>query len=289
MLPYPRIPRRKLTHSSQTSRLKYHAPSEAHPHPSHAIITLLATLLKGEALSNHPPRTHLPPSTPLQMFTLLAILLCVLAHLSLIPTMPTPPSAHLQQPTSLLSSSAPITPPTPFLPPNPYPTFNLLHQHLTSTYPTPLLPPSGPRDIHLTPRIVSLLVHPTLEASLHLLNTDLETARFLLRNMRAPPEYEGMLLEGVIARVQGDYEGARGWYRAVAGGGEVFGRVWGEGGLEGVMGFLEKVEGLREGGEGDVEALEWVCGREIEGVIEWCKEKYGDGKRDVLDRPKYGG
>ena len=171
-----------------------------------------------------------------------------------------------------------IPPPTPFFPPSPYPTFTQLYQHHTSTYPAPLLPPTESRDINLTPRIVQLLLHPTLETALHIWNTDLQSAEFVIRDLRSAPEYEGMMLRAIIARVGGDYDEARGWYRSVEGS-EVFQEVWGTRGVERVMALLEGVERLRRDGTGDRRDLERESGKEIDAVVEYCVRKFGTQRR----------
>ena len=63
----------------------------------------------------------------------------------------------------------------------------------------------------LTPLISSLQLHPSIEALLHLLNSDLASAHFLCRHMQAPPAVEGMLLHAMLHRVEGDYDNARAW------------------------------------------------------------------------------
>ena len=99
--------------------------------------------------------------------------------------------------------------------------------------------------------------------------------------MQAAPAYEGMLLHGILHRVEGDYENARAWYGDVAAS-EIFGRVWpGLGGKEDALGFIDGVEGLRKRREGDKQALEEESAREVKAVVEFCREKFGSGR--VLD------
>ncbi|KAL8725506.1 MAG: hypothetical protein Q9181_006400 [Wetmoreana brouardii] len=162
--------------------------------------------------------------------------------------------------------------------PNPqYPTFSALYTHLLTTFPAPLLPPGKSHCPDLTAAISSLSVHPTLETALHVLNADLPSAHFLVRHMQAPPAYEGMFLHGILHRVEGDYDNARAWYSNVSDS-EVFNHVWREGGKEGAMRFLDAVEGLRKRGEGDQGELEGVSRREVERVVEWCKQRFGEGR-----------
>ncbi|KAL8687989.1 MAG: hypothetical protein Q9218_005983 [Villophora microphyllina] len=160
-----------------------------------------------------------------------------------------------------------------------FPTFSSLYTHLL-TSPAPLLPPGKAKFPALTSSISALSLHPTLETALHILNTDLPSAHFLVRHMQSPPAYEGMFLHGILHRVEGDYDNARAWYDNIADS-EVFEHVWGEAGdKEGAQDFIGRVEGLRKRGEGDKEALENESRREIEKVVEWCKAKFGEGKME---------
>ncbi|KAI9823699.1 MAG: hypothetical protein M1819_001143 [Sarea resinae] len=110
-------------------------------------------------------------------------------------------------------------------PPTTLPTFSTLHTYLL-TFPAPLAPPPPhPHCLALTSRISSLALHPALEAALHILNADLASAHFLVRHMQGPPAFEGMLLHGILHRVEGDFANARAWYRDVCGS-EVYGVVW---------------------------------------------------------------
>ncbi|OAL55597.1 hypothetical protein IQ07DRAFT_618060 [Pyrenochaeta sp. DS3sAY3a] len=88
-----------------------------------------------------------------------------------------------------------------------------LHTFSSSLLPSTTLshPPSHPTSAPLTPLISALLLHPTLEAALHILNADLPSAHFLLRHMQAPPAVEGMLLHAILHRVEGDFGNARAW------------------------------------------------------------------------------
>jgi hypothetical protein len=166
---------------------------------------------------------------------------------------------------------------------NPHQTFETIYASLL-THPAPLLPPARPRTPSLTATISSLSLHPTLEAALHILNADLPSAHFLVRHMQAAPAHEGMYLHGILHRIEGDYDNARAWYGDVAES-DVFRRVWGEkeGGKEGALGFVGRVEALRKAkgkGEGkgvreEREGLERESGREIGGVVEWCVGRFG--------------
>jgi hypothetical protein len=126
-------------------------------------------------------------------------------------------------------------------------------------------PPSAPSQ-SLTHVISSLFLHPSIEAALHLLNDDLLSAHFLVRHMQATPQYESMMLHGILHRIEGDYENARAWYRDVKDS-EVFHVVWGESGLDKAMDFVRRIEILRkETKHQDIS------------VIEFCEEKFGTQK-----------
>ncbi|KAI7282088.1 hypothetical protein KC345_g3719 [Hortaea werneckii] len=189
------------------------------------------------------------------------------------------------------------------------PTFPSLLSHLLTTYSAPVLPSPSPypHNPSLNHPITTLSLHPTLEALLHILNSDLASAHFLVRKMQAPPAYEGMMIHAVLHRVEGDYRNAEAWYRDVfhgeeqeCGGRGCLERCWGGGreGLERCLGFVRRVEGLRKknapigkgngGGEGsgkggydessELEDLERESRREIEALVGWCVERFGTGK-----------
>ena len=162
-----------------------------------------------------------------------------------------------------------------------YPTFSALYTHIL-TFPPPLTPPAKPTSTNLTAQISNLSLHPTLEAALHILNNDLPSAHFLVRHMQAPPAYEGMFLHGILHRIEGDYDNARAWYHNVADAqSEVFKEVWGEEEEEEARAFIGRVEGFVKRGEGDREALQEESLREIKGVVEFCRSKFGE--KEVLD------
>jgi len=161
-----------------------------------------------------------------------------------------------------------------------YSTFPVLYTHLLSL-PPPLIPPSHPPNPTLTTAIAALSLHPTLEAACHILNSDLPSAHFLVRHMQAPPALEGMFLHGILHRVEGDYDNARAWYGNVKDS-DVFRDVWS--GEEEARKFIGCVEGLRKRGEGNREALGKESLREIRGVVEWCRRKFGEGEvRDARE------
>jgi hypothetical protein len=148
------------------------------------------------------------------------------------------------------------------------------------TFPSPLLPPGHSYHANLTAQIAGLQLHPTLEAALHILNHDLPSAHFLVRHMQSTPAVEGMLLHGILHRIEGDYDNARAWYSDVAGdagGVKLLRRAW-QGGKEEVLRFVDRVEGLKKRREGDEKVLGETSGKEIMAVLEWCEEKFGTGK-----------
>ncbi|KAI7161789.1 hypothetical protein KC349_g2495 [Hortaea werneckii] len=192
-------------------------------------------------------------------------------------------------------------------------TFPTLLTHLLTTYSAPVLPSPSPypHNPSLNHPITTLSLHPTLEALLHILNSDLASAHFLVRKMQAPPAYEGMMIHAVLHRVEGDYRNAEAWYSDVfhgegqeRGGRGCLERCWGSGreGLERCLGFVRRVEGLRKkktvpvGKKGDgvregsgvgegyeeqqtgLEDLERESRREIEALVAWCVERFGTGK-----------
>ncbi|KAI9647201.1 hypothetical protein NHQ30_003584 [Ciborinia camelliae] len=175
-------------------------------------------------------------------------------------------------------------------------TFKSLHARLLKI-PAPLLPPSSPHDPTLTLEIASLQLHPALETALHLLNLDLASAHFLARHMQSVPAFEGMYLHGILHRIEGDYDNARAWYSDVKES-EIYSKLWGKGGqtwkawreehknggnrefLDGGQKFLDAVQKFKEtqakGGDGA--SLEKQSRGELDGIIEWCVDKFGTAK-----------
>lgn len=152
------------------------------------------------------------------------------------------------------------------------------------TIPPPLLPPGKSYNLDLTAQIADCQLHPTLEAALHLLNHDLPSAHFLVRHMQSPPAIEGMLLHGILHRIEGDYDNARAWYGDVAEdemGGQLLDKAWSAEsgkGKEGALEFVDKVEKLKKKREGDKAALGEESKDEIRAVLSWCEEKFGTEK-----------
>ncbi|KAF2146109.1 uncharacterized protein K452DRAFT_203853, partial [Aplosporella prunicola CBS 121167] len=154
-----------------------------------------------------------------------------------------------------------------------------------------------------TPRIAALLLHPAIEAALHLLNDDLPSAHFLVRHAQAAPAFESMLLHGLLHRLEGDMANARAWYADVGAGGDkenpVQGdsegarllryvwRVEGEGEEEREdepwMRFLSRVEQVRgakgEAAEAERRALAQTGKAELKRVLLWCEAKFGTAAR----------
>ena len=93
--------------------------------------------------------------------------------------------------------------------------------------------------------------------------------------MQAPPAYEGMFLHGILHRIEGDYDNARAWYSNVSES-EVFGRAWES--EDKAREFIGGVEDLVKKGKGDRHNLEKESEREIKAVVEFCREKFGEGE-----------
>jgi hypothetical protein len=171
----------------------------------------------------------------------------------------------------------------------------LTHPPVHSTYP------------ELTAVISSLQLHPTIETVLHMANSDLPSAHFLVRHMQAPPAVEGMLLHGILHRAEGDMPNARAWISDVKDACEgyrpkkrdegekldeaVFAQT--KGGAKGGTTMLEFVYGgadpnglvddvqacrskkQSQRGEGEEEGLERRARAELQSILEWCKAKFG--------------
>lgn len=156
--------------------------------------------------------------------------------------------------------------------------FESIYHYLTAAYGFPVLP-SASANAHkpaLSHAISDLSLHPTLEALLHLLNSDLPSAHFLCRHMQNEPAWEGMYIHGLLHRIEGDYRNAEAWYGNVADS-PVFRSVWvaEKGGLDGAKTFIQSIEKLRKQKVGSKLALESESEREIEGLVKWCKQQFG--------------
>ncbi|KAL1607570.1 hypothetical protein SLS59_002539 [Nothophoma quercina] len=182
-------------------------------------------------------------------------------------------------------------------------TFDTLSKSLLSTS-TLTKPPGQAKSKSLTATISNLSLHPTLEATLHILNHDLPSAHFLVRHMQAPPALEGMLLHSILHRCEGDFRNARLWISDVGDAcqgykpkkkeeGEklddevaakcgcdgieeaLLGFVYGD--MEGGKGLVDDVEGFRKrkGGEDEEARLVERTRKEMGSVLEWCVKKFG--------------
>lgn len=161
------------------------------------------------------------------------------------------------------------------------PTFADIYTHITTNQPYPVLPSASPhpRNPDLSHAISSLAVHPTLEALLHILNSDLSSAHFLVRHMEAKPAVEGMFVHGILHRVEGDYRNAEAWYGDVKDS-DIFRFVWPEeeGGLDGGVAFIRRVESLRKEKKGDSSALQKESQRELDATKDFLVERFGLGR-----------
>lgn len=167
-------------------------------------------------------------------------------------------------------------------------------------------PPGHAKDKTCTPTISTLQLHPTLEATLHILNHDLPSAHFLVRHMQAAPALEGMLLHGILHRCEGDFRNARLWTSDVGDAcagfkpkkreegetldadvaercgcagieGSLLGFVYGGEGVDGASKLIDDVEGFRrrKGGESEERRLNERITEEMRRVLEWCEKKFG--------------
>ena len=197
----------------------------------------------------------------------------------------------------------PTTKPAPNTPPPTLAAVSTQLLHDAHLVPAPL----KPHDATSTALIASLRLHPTLEATLHLLNADLPSAHFLVRHMQAPPALEGMLLHGILHRCEGDFGNARAWISDVgdacagwvpkrreqgerldsevwkrtrgAGGVDVslVEFVYGDQGADAATRLVDDVKRMRgEGGDGA--ELERRIAEEMRRMLEWCRAKFGDGE-----------
>ena len=88
-------------------------------------------------------------------------------------------------------------------------------------------------------------------------------------------------MHGILHRIEGDYDNARAWYSNVKDS-EVFGKAWS--GEEQAREYIAKVEALVKRKEGDKDELGKESMREIKAVVEFCREKFGDGEvKDASD------
>ncbi|KAJ4378994.1 hypothetical protein N0V86_005871 [Didymella sp. IMI 355093] len=183
--------------------------------------------------------------------------------------------------------------------------FNTISTQLLSTA-SLVKPPSTPKAQNTTSLIADLQLHPTLEATLHILNHDLPSAHFLARHMQAAPALEGMLLHGILHRCEGDFRNARLWIGDVGDACEGFKpkkrdegerldedvagkcgcegideslveHVYGSEGVGGAKRLIDDVEAFRKrkGGESEEGRLNERIRQEMTKVLEWCAKKFG--------------
>lgn len=81
---------------------------------------------------------------------------------------------------------------------------------LTTREPLPLERPMANWQPKLTADIADLNLHPAVEAGLHLLNSDMLSAHFLVR--KAQGKREADYWHGILHRIEGDYRNSRAWY-----------------------------------------------------------------------------
>jgi hypothetical protein len=162
----------------------------------------------------------------------------------------------------------------------------------------------------LTAVISNLQVHPTIETVLHMANSDLPSAHFLVRHMQAPPAVEGMLLHGILHRAEGDFPNSQAWISDVKDACEgyqpkkkdegekleqdVFAQtkggkngddtlveyVYGESDPDDLINDVEACRNKKpsQRGEGEERDLEKRARGELEMILQWCKGKFGEGK-----------
>lgn len=94
--------------------------------------------------------------------------------------------------------------------------------------------------------------------------------------MEAKPAWEAMYIHGILHRIEGDYDNARAWYGNVQDS-DALKAAW-PGGLDEARKFIDGIEALRKRKEGNIAELEGVSRREIDSVVEFCREKFGTGE-----------
>ncbi|KAK5166711.1 uncharacterized protein LTR77_008255 [Saxophila tyrrhenica] len=154
------------------------------------------------------------------------------------------------------------------------PSFDSIYTHLTTTHGFTVIPRKSPQphERATSHAIAELSIHPTLEALLHILNSDLPSAHFLCRHMQNAPAWEGMYIHGLLHRVEGDMENAKAWYGDVAHS-ECFQYAWPEG-LEKARSFLDDVKAVKDSPTCPQD-LQQLSRQEIDRLAEWCKRRFG--------------
>lgn len=126
-----------------------------------------------------------------------------------------------------------------------------------SQLPAPLFhPPSATicrdgLDPALQSDIAGLLLHPVLEAALHLRNHALYPAHFLVRHMQNARA--GQHLHGVLHRIEGDFDNARVWYAEAGGTGDRANAETDRAGEDAFVRFWAGMAGLVGGSPADPE------------------------------------
>ncbi|EPS44711.1 hypothetical protein H072_1303 [Dactylellina haptotyla CBS 200.50] len=145
--------------------------------------------------------------------------------------------------------------------------------------------------------IAALLLHPALEAALHILNDDLPSAHFLVRKMQDKPAFEGILLHAILHRIEGDYDESRQWYERCASS-DLMSEVWearnktsdSSENLSSALNFVGEVETFSKGTKSGIvnceypfalqrkQELEALSEKEFQAILKWCEKKFGTEK-----------
>ena len=165
--------------------------------------------------------------------------------------------------------------------------------HIFLSLPTSPAPVRIPQSAShgLLSTIASLSLHPTIEATLHILNQDLPSAHFLVRHAQSAPAWEMMYLHGILHRIEGDVNNARCWYGDVTDS-DVLKQVW-TNAEQPWEKFLDRVEAQKEtiAGRGEPQEkagqvsqqseradLQRMSLWELKRVLRFCEDKFGTGE-----------
>ncbi|TKY85923.1 hypothetical protein EX895_004748 [Sporisorium graminicola] len=77
--------------------------------------------------------------------------------------------------------------------------------------PADAVPHNRPKHAHLQSAIAAASLHPAIEACLHLINSDLYSAHFLVRKAQGGSRYLDWL-HAVLHKLEGDFRNAKMWY-----------------------------------------------------------------------------